>query len=249
MASKKFYAVWAGHKPGIYTTWAEAEKQVKGYPNSGYKSFPTQTLAEDAYAQGIAAVASQPASKHEQADASSIATKTPKPDVAIYCDGACDPNPGKAGTGIAVYKNEELDQLWYGLYNPTGTNNTAELLGLYHSLLLANSQVENGRSVTVYCDSKYSIDCVTKWAIGWKAKGWKKKGGEIKNLDIIKTAHSLYMDIAKKIQVKHVKGHAGVEGNELADRMSVVAIELQEPELHQYTESLSIPEILAMTRG
>jgi hypothetical protein len=26
-----FYAVSAGHKPGIYTTWAEAEQQVKGF--------------------------------------------------------------------------------------------------------------------------------------------------------------------------------------------------------------------------
>ena len=46
-----------------------------------------------------------------------------------------------------------------------------------------------------------------------------------------------------------MKGHAGVEGNELADRMSVVAIEQQEPDLRQYTESLSIPEILSMARG
>jgi len=169
--------------------------------------------------------------------------------VAIYCDGACDPNPGKAGTGIAVYKNSELNQLWYGLYNPTGTNNTAELLGLHHSLLLAKDEIENGQSVTIYCDSKYSIDCVTLWAIGWETRGWKKKGGEIKNLDIIKPAHALYKDIADSVQVKHVKGHAGVEGNELADRMSVIAIKQQEADLCQYTESLSISEILSMARG
>ncbi|MFP3727504.1 RNase H1/viroplasmin domain-containing protein [Priestia filamentosa] len=28
---KKFYVVWSGHKPGIYTTWAECEAQVKGF--------------------------------------------------------------------------------------------------------------------------------------------------------------------------------------------------------------------------
>ena len=246
MASKKFYAVWAGHTPGIYTTWAEAERQVKGYPKAGFKSFPTRALAEAAYAQGGAASAAPKAPKVKKANTNN---NTLSEDVAIYCDGACDPNPGKAGTGIAIYENNKLSQLWYGLYNPAGTNNTAELLGLHHSLMFAKEHIEHGHSVTIYCDSKYSIDCITKWAISWQANGWKKKNGEIKNLDIIKPAHALYTAIANDVQVKHVKGHAGVEGNELADRMSVVAIELRETDLAQYTETLSIAEILSMVRG
>ncbi|MFT5483573.1 MAG: viroplasmin and RNaseH domain-containing protein, partial [Halieaceae bacterium] len=32
MAAKKYYVVWVGHRPGIYTTWSEAEKQVRGFP-------------------------------------------------------------------------------------------------------------------------------------------------------------------------------------------------------------------------
>ncbi len=248
MPPKKFYAVWAGHKPGIYTTWAEAEKQVKGYPKAGFKSFSTRPLAEEAFAKGTAAP-SKPALQRKPPVSTSTTNQTSTSDVDIYCDGACDPNPGKSGTGIAIYKKQQLNQLWYGLHNRSGTNNTAELLGLYHSLMFAKAAAEDGQSVTVHCDSKYSIDCVTTWACGWKAKGWKKKGGEIKNLDIIKPAHALYLEIADKVQVQHVKGHAGIEGNELADRMSVIAIERQEAELSQYTESLSIPDILLMARG
>lgn len=41
----KFYAVRVGKKPGIYTTWAEAELQVKGYPGAKHKSFPTEEEA------------------------------------------------------------------------------------------------------------------------------------------------------------------------------------------------------------
>ena len=246
MASKKYYAVWAGHKPGIYTLWAEAEKQVKGFANAGYKSFPTRPLAEAAYAQGIT---SKPAKKSPTHDPAGAKPKTPHVDMAIYCDGACDPNPGKAGTGIAIYKHGILDQLWYGLHNPAGTNNTAELLGLYHSLLFAKNEINNGLSIAIHCDSMYAIDCLTKWAIGWKAKGWIKKGGEIKNLNIIKPAHALYLEVADYIQVKHVSAHIGIEGNELADRMSVIAIERREFELVQYTETLAISEILAMARG
>lgn len=36
----KFYAVRVGAKPGIYETWAECERQVKGYKGAIYKSFP-----------------------------------------------------------------------------------------------------------------------------------------------------------------------------------------------------------------
>ena len=36
--------------------------------------------------------------------------------VTIYCDGGCTPNPGKAGSGVAVYRNDKLSELWYGLY-------------------------------------------------------------------------------------------------------------------------------------
>ena len=35
----KYYAVKEGRKPGVYTTWAECETQVKGYPGADYKKF------------------------------------------------------------------------------------------------------------------------------------------------------------------------------------------------------------------
>ena len=50
MASKKrkFYVVWKGHKPGIYTSWAECNAQVKGVPQAEYKAFETLEEAEQA---------------------------------------------------------------------------------------------------------------------------------------------------------------------------------------------------------
>ena len=41
MAKSKVYAVLRGRNPGVYNTWAECEKQVKGFPNAAFKSFPT----------------------------------------------------------------------------------------------------------------------------------------------------------------------------------------------------------------
>jgi len=94
--------------------------------------------------------------------------------------------------------------------------------------------IANLRNITIFSDSQYSIDCVTKWAYGWKSKSWTKKGGEIKNLDIIKKSHELYDIIKNKITVKHVKGHSGIEGNELADRMAMMAITSMNSEYMEY---------------
>lgn len=140
----------------------------------------------------------------------------------IYCDGACKGNPGNAGSGLAVYGDGAKPILFYGAYEERGTNNTAELNALHKALLIALDS--EASKVTICCDSKYSIDCVSTWAYGWKKNGWKKKGGEIKNLAIIKEAHELYESIKNRVTIKHVKGHAGVEGNELADRMAGYAI-------------------------
>jgi ribonuclease HI len=255
MAAKKYYVVWTGRQPGIYTTWSEAERQVKGFPQARYKSFTSPVAAQEAYAGGSGSTSKlatkKPAGSEQKKSTakSSSSADILNADVVIFCDGACDPNPGKSGTGIAVYKHKICAELWYGLYNPSGTNNTAELLGLFHSLLMAKEAVLRDESVIIHCDSKYSIDCVTKWAFSWKAKDWTKKGGDIKNLDIIKSAHEIFLEIADKISVQHIKAHAGIEGNELADRMSVVAIDRREKDLSLFTDKESIPALLALDRG
>ena len=167
-------------------------------------------------------------------------------DLTIYCDGACKGNPGRSGSGLAVYEGAKKPTLLYGQYKEMGTSNTAELNALHKALLIAKEA--RGSKVSIYCDSKYSIDCITKWAYSWKAKGWKKKGGEIKNLEIIKIAHALYEGLKERVVVKHVKGHAGFEGNELADRMAgyTVLAENEAYEVYAYDE---VSSVLAMGEG
>ena len=143
--------------------------------------------------------------------------------IRIYCDGACSGNPGFAGSGLAIYSNKRNPVLLHGDFVEVGTNNIAELNALYQALVIAK-QTSSENIITIFSDSKYSIDCITTWAYGWKAKAWTKKGGEIKNLELIKKTHDLYERIKDLIEIKHVKGHSGIEGNELADRMAVTAI-------------------------
>ncbi len=167
----------------------------------------------------------------------------------IYCDGACDPNPGRAGSGIAVYRDGKLEQLWYGLYNPCGTNNTAELNALHHALLIAEPAILAGQTAQILCDSTYAINCIAKWAAGWQKKGWRKAGGEIKNLGIIQAAHAVYLRIESQLQLIHVSAHVGTQGNELADRMAMFAVESGRVDLHPYGEEFDIAAILRMRTG
>src|SRR5260221_13301849 len=49
MPKQKYYVVWKGRKPGIFTSWADCEKQVKGVVAAEYKAFGTLKEAESAY--------------------------------------------------------------------------------------------------------------------------------------------------------------------------------------------------------
>ena len=42
MAKQKYYVVWNGVTPGIYTSWSECQTQIKGYEGAVYKSFESR---------------------------------------------------------------------------------------------------------------------------------------------------------------------------------------------------------------
>jgi len=123
------------------------------------------------------------------------------------------------------------------------------LHALHQALLMAKTELNKDQSVAIFCDSKYSIQCVTQWAVNWQKKDWKKPSGEIKNLELIKEMFALHQQLKEKIKVLHVNGHVGVEGNELADRMSIVAIETKETNFVRYNNQLDINQLLAMRAG
>jgi ribonuclease HI len=247
--AKKFYVVWTGRETGVFTDWAVTHRHVNAFPGAQFKSFPSRAEAEQAFRSGR-----PPAAVRRPAPASAAAPAQKEPTAAatglqIYCDGACEPNPGRAGSGIAVYRDGKLEQLCYGLYNPNGTNNTAELNALHHALLMAETAILTGQTVQILCDSTYAINCISKWAAGWSKKGWRKAGGEIKNLGLIQAAHAVYLRIESQVQLIHVSAHVGTQGNELADRMAMFAVESGSEDLRTYGEELDIAAILRMRRG
>jgi len=251
--AQKFYVVWSGRQRGVFTDWATTQQSVDKYPGARFKSFPSRAEAEHALRAGSHAFIRRKAnttksSKPEDA-ATSAAETTQSFDVSIYCDGTCEPNPGNAGSGVVVYREGALSQLWYGLYNPQGTNNTAELNALHQALRMAEDEIKAGHSVEIRSDSMYSINCVCSWAPGWEKRGWKKAGGEIKNLEIIQLCYAIYQRIQTDLHIAHVAAHAGTEGNELADRMAMYGAQIKVAELQLYEGEMDVARLLKMRAG
>ena len=248
----KFYVVWSGRRTGVFTDWGATERAVDKYPGARFKSFPTRAEAEQAFARGSDAIPTKTAGRQKLTPPEKERRSTHvahRFEVSIYCDGACEPNPGNAGSGIVVYRGGKLAELWYGLYHPQGTNNTAELNALYHALNMAEAEITAGNTVEVCSDSAYSINCIRDWAPAWEKRGWKKANGEIKNLQIIQDSYAIYRRIADKVNLTHVAGHAGTEGNELADRMAMLAVQTKQKELRLYRETMDIAKLLRMRAG
>ena len=52
MAKNTHYVVWVGRKPGIYLSWAETERQTKGFSGAKFKGFPLLIQAQQALQEG-----------------------------------------------------------------------------------------------------------------------------------------------------------------------------------------------------
>lgn len=250
--AQKFYVVWAGRKTGVFDNWPSALAAVDKFAGARYKAFPSRAEAEQAFHEGSSAhivrrTGSKSSPGKSERSAAHIAHQA---EVSIYCDGACEPNPGNAGSGIVVYREGKLAELWYGLYTPQGTNNTAELNALHEALRMAETELHAGHSVEICSDSQYAINCISVWAPGWEKKGWQKKDGEIKNLDIIQDSYAIYQRIKDDdLTLTHVAAHVGTEGNELADRMAMYGALSRTTGLKRYEETMDIPTLMKMQRG
>ena len=136
----------------------------------------------------------------------------------IYTDGACSGNPGPGGWGAVLQSGGRRREIHGG--EPITTNNRMELMAAIQALEALNRPV----TVTLYTDSKYLLDGITKWIKGWQRNGWKTSAKQpVKNAD-------LWQRLVEAIDGHDVtwmwvKGHAGDPGNERADELARRGIE------------------------
>jgi ribonuclease HI len=161
-----FYAVKEGFNTGIYSTWNECEKQVKGYKNPKFKKFNTYEEAEN-FNNGL--------KKETIIEFDPITT--------IYCDGGFNKHTKPDGWG-SVVNGYGVDLVGYysGLLNdmnlkevllPVGKriimvsnfnnvttqqNNGAELLACLAALRISINLINSGITVKkILCDSQTVI--------------------------------------------------------------------------------------------
>ena len=177
MAKKqKYYVVWQGKKPGIYSDWDACKEQVVGVQGAQYKGFDSMAEAEAAIRLPYSSVvrvengerrveSGKPSALViDENGMTTVNPGTDNPPVldALAVDAACSGNPG-----VMEYQ---------GIYIPTrtrvfhyraekGTNNIGEFLAIVHGLSYLKKHHLNQ---IIYTDSRT--------ALGWvKQKACKSK--------------------------------------------------------------------------
>jgi ribonuclease HI len=138
------------------------------------------------------------------------------PQVTIYTDGACDPNPG-AGGWAAVLQFGRHERVLTGAH-PDTTNNRMELTAAIEALKALNEPCR----VDFYTDSQYLRRGITEWIPRWKARNWRRKGGKLANVDLWKDLDAAIQP--HQIQWRWVRGHSGHPENQRVDRLARKAI-------------------------
>ncbi len=191
MAKKKqkYYVVWKGTAPGIYTSWEECERQVKGVVGAQFKSFETMELAQAAYARPYSEAVEAPTRRkpvvgvdeNGMTVVQAGCTDGPVLD-SLAVDAACSGNPGVMEyQGVYVATRTQV----FHFMSPVGTNNIGEFLAIVHGL--GYLKKHNLRQI-IYSDSVNAInwvrrkECRTKlpltpqtadlWALIRRAEAW-----------------------------------------------------------------------------
>ena len=133
--------------------------------------------------------------------------------VEIYTDGACRGNPGPGGWGVLLIAGKRTKTMHGG--DPETTNNRMELTAAIEAL----NALKGRRKVILHTDSKYVMDGITEWMANWKKRGWKTAAKKpVKNQDLWQALDEAAS--RHEVEWRWVKGHAGDEGNEMADLLA-----------------------------
>ncbi len=147
--------------------------------------------------------------------------------IIIYTDGSAFGNPGPGGWAAVMRYGSHRKTFSGGFYRTT--NNRMELLAVIEALKRIK---EPGYPVIIYSDSKYFVNAVNEgWVFNWEKKGFKKK----KNVDLWKQFLKLYRQ--HNVTLEWVKGHEGVEENEICDNLAKEAADNPTQVDKGYTQS------------
>lgn len=152
MAKQKFYVVWEGKKPGIYTSWEECKRQVDGYAQARYKSYESRGEAEKAFQAGA------PKSWAGKPKSPSVKPPSAPPaDADIDYDSLSVDVGTRGNPGPVEYKGVDTrtgEILFHVGPIENGTNNLGEFIAIVHGLAYLKNL---GSRKTIYSDSRTAL--------------------------------------------------------------------------------------------
>jgi ribonuclease HI len=215
-----FYAVYKGHKTGIFTDWDECKKNVNKYKNSRYKKFKNKDDAEYFVKYGVERK-SNTLLKYLIKDNEDFI-----PDIIVYTDGSCI-NNGKenALAGIGVFFEDDDPRNVSSKIKGKQTNNTAEIKAILKAIKILKKEIKKEKKVMIYSDSMYAIRCCTSYGLKNYKNGWNK---EIPNKKLVKKAFEKCYQ-KNNIRFTHILAHTNKIdkhsiGNDKADKLANIIL-------------------------
>jgi ribonuclease HI len=159
MAKKKkikFYTVWVGRNPGIYSSWEECQLQINGFESAVYKSFSTREEAENAFKSDSKEYIGIDNFKSALSDLELRLVGLPKEN-SICVDGAWNTSTNIIEYQAVVFPKKEI--IFHAGPFSAGTNNIAEFLAIVHAFTYCQ---KNPNISVIYSDSKTAISWVKR---------------------------------------------------------------------------------------
>lgn len=203
----KVYAVRNGRKTGVFQTWDECQEQIKGFSGAEYKSFKN---IEDAFSYLGGTDTSVDKKPIE------LPKVTDKYTLNIYTDGSFKENQVSLGVYI---ESLDKDFKFYGLLRGTDYKGSANISGEVFAVL-TGVQLAIDMGFTKL-NILHDYEGISKWLSGeWTAKSELA----CMYLDLL---NNLTSNNSLEISFTSVKGHSGVKGNLIADKLATRARNLK----------------------
>ena len=208
MANKKVYAVKKGFKTGLFDTWAECEKQVKGFPGALFKSFTTKEEA-------LQYLDETPIKEVKTVEELKRAVEKNYKGTRVFVDGSWNNKTKTYGAGICFMDSDGkvFHELSTGGSDPEmakSRNIAGECLAA--TLAIETAELMSLKEITIIHDyegiAKWVIDSADKWKVSSVVSA------------LYSEAYEQAIEKGMKIHFIWVRGHVGVDGNEIVDKLA-----------------------------
>ena len=149
----------------------------------------------------------------------------------VFTDGSTF-NNGKRDMkqygGIGVFFKDDDERNICKILKGKITNNVAELTAIQLAIeIIINKEktpeFTKDDEICIYSDSEYSINCITKWAKGWKNNNWMRKNKgklqPVKNKNIIEKIYNYFGEYT--VRFIHVRSHQPEPYNKNSDKYRI----------------------------